>query len=380
MRHNKYPQLLPSKFCQLLAMQSACSCGGMGAGRMGHGRRKNGKGRRSNGKLQSRVWGRVDGGWKRSLATAPYNESMPLLLLLLAVPSPQPLSCVAGADSSAPGVLALIHGLQPVPLSNTVPGMRLALRGGAGWLGDSSESAVQEDEAVAVAAEESSNEDSAPHSKYTLSATGLLDPSQYNVTDDVLDLFLRPPARPTTRDGKPLCGVGLLLSNTKPYKVEYIEPGSPADLSSKIFVGDVVVSMDGKRLADLSFDQILDLGLGFEGTILTLHVVPAEAQRAGLRGDETGPNVPGFTMELSRATNFLPWWTRPAADDPGGDGPEAEAWKNKTRAMLREALVGWPLADFGCWRKMKDRESQRTFYFDALKKRVQFEKPLLLQV
>jgi hypothetical protein len=30
--------------------------------------------------------------------------------------------------------------------------------------------------------------------------------------------------------------------------VDYIRPGSPADLSCKIFVGDEVVSMDGKSL------------------------------------------------------------------------------------------------------------------------------------
>jgi C-terminal processing protease CtpA/Prc len=30
--------------------------------------------------------------------------------------------------------------------------------------------------------------------------------------------------------------------------VDYIRPGSPADLSCKIFVGDEVVSMNGKSL------------------------------------------------------------------------------------------------------------------------------------
>ena len=33
----------------------------------------------------------------------------------------------------------------------------------------------------------------------------------------------------------------------------------------------------------------------------------------------------------------------------GGDGPDAEAWKEKTRAALREQSVGLPLAHLGNW-------------------------------
>ena len=211
----------------------------------------------------------------------------------------------------------------------------LALRGG-GWL-DSSESgsAASEAATVAAASGDSSSVDeagAAAGSKFTLSSNGLLDPLQHNLTDDVLDLFLRPPARPTTRDGRPLCGVGLLLSSTKPHCVEYIHPGSPADLCAKILLGDQVVAMDGKGLAELSWEQIRDMGLGFEGTALALEVLPAEAVRG--RAEHAS-----FTVELQRTADFLPRWARPADDDPGGEGPAAQAWKNKTRAMVRFGCV-----------------------------------------
>jgi hypothetical protein len=75
----------------------------------------------------------------------------------------------------------------------------LRLRG-AGWLASSSESA-EAGGATPLSAEDSSGDSGPVNSKYTLSSTGLLDPAQYNATDDVLDLFLRPPPRPTTRDG-----------------------------------------------------------------------------------------------------------------------------------------------------------------------------------
>jgi hypothetical protein len=77
---------------------------------------------------------------------------------------------------------------------------QLRLRG-AGWLASSSESAETGELAASLSAEDSSGDSGPVNSKYTLSATGLLDPAQYNATDDVLDLFLRPPPRPTTRDG-----------------------------------------------------------------------------------------------------------------------------------------------------------------------------------
>jgi hypothetical protein len=102
----------------------------------------------------------------------------------------------------------------------------LQLRGGAGWLAASSESG--EDETVRAVDADSSDDDSGTvhNSKYNLSAALLLGSAQYNVTDDVLDLFLRPPPRPTMLDRKPLCGAGLVLSNTKTYKVGYIHAGS----------------------------------------------------------------------------------------------------------------------------------------------------------
>ena len=245
---------------------------------------------------------------------------------------------------------------------------RLQLRGG-GWLGDSSESAGDGNRAevpIALACSSDSSEDEGsiaapmPRCKYNLTDTGLLDPAQYNVTDDELDLFLRPPPQPTMRDGKPLCGVGILLSLSKPHKVDFIKPGSPADLSGKIFVGDEVISMDGKSLADLPWEQIRDLGLGHQDTVLTLEIIPAESKRAdrrlwGTRGSSDRSALPSFALELKRAPDHLPVWARPAADDPGGEGPEAQAWKNKTRQELREMLVGFPLADAGNWVKMKDR-------------------------
>jgi hypothetical protein len=236
---------------------------------------------------------------------------------------------------------------------------------------------------------DSSDDDSGTvhNSKYNLSAALLLDPAQYNVTDDVLDLFLRPPPRPTMRDGKPLCGVGLVLSNTKPYKVEYIHAGSPADLCSKIFVGDEIVSMDGRSLADMTNEQIRDIGLGFQDTILTLQLIPAEAQRgwAGAQGlwparvQPQHASAACITLELVRGAEYVPDWAKPVPDDPGGDdSPAALAWKERTREELRKELIGYPLADLGNWRKMKDKKTGATFYFDSLHKRVQFDKPLMV--
>jgi len=252
---------------------------------------------------------------------------------------------------------------------------RLQLRGGAGWLGGSSDSAADETGvSAALPADDSSSDDSVPSGKYNLSATGLLDPSQYNVTDDVLEMFIRPPMRPTMRDGKALCGVGIMLSNTKPYTIIFIRVGSPADLSAKIFLNDQIVSMDGKNLDSLTFEQILELALGFEDTALTLQIAPSEAQ-----GTRAGGTSACFTIELIRANDYLPYWALPLDGDPGGDGPEAQEWKNKTRAEVREMLVGYPFADFGDWQKMKDKQTHRTFYYDALNKRVQFDKPCMLQ-
>jgi hypothetical protein len=275
-------------------------------------------------------------------------------------------------------------------LGTLTPPPRLRLSGG-GWLGESSESAGDGGAEAPIApasSGDSSEEDSAaaPGCRYNLTSTGLLDPSQYNVTDDVLDLFLRPPPHPATRDGKALCGVGILLSPSRPHRVEFIKPGSPADLSGKIFVGDEVVSMDGKSLTDLSWEQIRDLGLGFEGTALTLQIIPAESLRSnepprasGTSGLSGRPSSSSFTIELSRAPGYLPRWALPVDDDPGGDGPAAQAWKNKTRLYLRKLLVGFPLADLGDWVKMRDADTGRTFYFDAATKRLQFETPPLVQ-
>ena len=286
---------------------------------------------------------------RRSQPPAPGRRISPAPSLEVA-PSPSPLSLNPGARcnspemahmrakatgaagrvaSSVPALLlaSLLLALQapsqarPRPLSRRAPPSRvqalLRLRG-AGWLASSSES-VEAGGGAAAAAEPlsagDSSTDSGPvDSRYTLSATGLLDPAQYNVTDDVLDLFLRPPPRPTTRDGKPLCGVGLLLSKTEPHRVDYIRPGSPADLSSKIFVGDEVVSMDGRSLRGLPWEQIRDLGLGFENTVLTLQLIPREISE---QSAAHGMGSASFTIELTRVPEYAPWFALPVAGDPG---------------------------------------------------------------
>lgn len=66
----------------------------------------------------------------------------------------------------------------------------------------------------------------------------------------VLQEFLR-------QHGKPAQGgVGMLLSDTAPFKVLQLTPGGPAERTQHIRVNDILVSVDGMNMTRVSGDQV----------------------------------------------------------------------------------------------------------------------------
>ena len=109
-------------------------------------------------------------------------------------------------------------------------------------------------------------------------------------------------------------GVGNLSSRTaksQDFLVKQLIPGSSATLCAKIAVNDIVVAVDGTRIAGMQMEQVIDLILGPEGTTVTitgLKLKPTGGERYSvklMRGDPGSGVAKPFAEEAKEAIDSL---------------------------------------------------------------------------
>lgn len=101
--------------------------------------------------------------------------------------------------------------------------------------------------------------------------------------------------------GKPAQGgVGMLLSDTAPFKVLQLTPGGPAERTQHIRVNDILVSVDGMNMTRVSGDQVREAIIGPAGSVveLTFQEVPKRTQHGAyaVKIKRAEPNNGGNTQ------------------------------------------------------------------------------------
>ena len=76
-----------------------------------------------------------------------------------------------------------------------------------------------------------------------------------------------------------MCGVGLRITESAPFQVKDCQPGGPADRSGDIMPGDVLISVDGKQVANALFSDVRKLIVGKIGSAVEMRFLRT-------RGDE----------------------------------------------------------------------------------------------
>lgn len=96
-----------------------------------------------------------------------------------------------------------------------------------------------------------------------------------NALDDSYTRFIRPEIAERLRDDLDgsVSGIGAIVRPSDDGFIEIVRPidGQPADLAG-LLAGDFIVAVDGESVAGLSFDEVLLLVRGPEGTLVTLTI------------------------------------------------------------------------------------------------------------
>lgn len=109
-------------------------------------------------------------------------------------------------------------------------------------------------------------------------------------------------------------GVGNLSSRTarsQDFLVKQLVPGGSANLCGQIEVNDIVVAVDGTRIAGMQMEQVINLILGAEGTSVTitgLKLKPTGGERYSvklMRGDPGSGVAKLFAEEATEAIDSL---------------------------------------------------------------------------
>lgn len=100
-------------------------------------------------------------------------------------------------------------------------------------------------------------------------------------------------------DSGPQAGPGVQVRNERPYCVVAILPGSPADLSGKIQMGDVLVSVQGQEVDFKTPDEVRSLMKGPEGSIIGLRFTRSTSRASG--GSSLAEAGESYAVTLQRA-------------------------------------------------------------------------------
>ncbi|MEZ5315078.1 MAG: S41 family peptidase [Chlamydiales bacterium] len=109
---------------------------------------------------------------------------------------------------------------------------------------------------------------------------------------------------------KGMCGIGVVLrEGIDGIIIQEVIKNSPAARSKKIQVGDILISVDGEEIRKISFQRVLDLMRGKEGTRTVLGIMR--------RGDRENHF---FTIEMTRSKIILDDKRVDVEAEPYGDG------------------------------------------------------------
>ena len=102
-----------------------------------------------------------------------------------------------------------------------------------------------------------------------------------NALDDTYTRFIRPEIAERLRDDLDgsVSGIGAIVRPSDDGFIEIVRPidGQPADQAG-LLAGDFIIAVDGESVAGLSFDEVLLLVRGPEGTPVTLTIAREDAQ------------------------------------------------------------------------------------------------------